>query len=304
MAPRVKRAPRRCSGREDGWSKVGCGRMRPDAVGPSDREHRRRGGLGYRLDGARHDHRRACAAVVDRRLRILFRIRHIARHAHRVVGRRGGRHGVATMQRVGESDRQEGQRAHNSSRAAERRVTVYRCENAFQKPACLAEHEQRYHAAYADTGDRRHGQAGTGGRHALVAFVTGLLFPIIGECENLGPVKRQFSIRHLLAGLAWLALVLAPLTAPAAAMEMTSASIESGAMDMPDGMPCCPDQPAKPDCAKDCPFMAVCAGTVFPVMSGGATLAVPLALLAVIAPRDDAKLTGMAQGPPARPPKA
>jgi hypothetical protein len=119
-------------------------------------------------------------------------------------------------------------------------------------------------------------------------------------------VKRQFTIRHLLAALAWLGLVLAPLATPVAAMsmEMAAAGVESSSMDMPEGMPCCPDQPAKPDCAKDCPFMAVCAGTVFPAMSGGASLSVPLALSAVIAPRDDAKLSGLAQGPPARPPKA
>jgi hypothetical protein len=119
-------------------------------------------------------------------------------------------------------------------------------------------------------------------------------------------VKHRVTIRHLFAALAMLGLVLGPMAAPTMAtpMSMDMATSAASDMDMSDGMPCCPGQPAKPDCAKDCPFMAVCAGTVFPAMSGGATLSVPLALLAVIAPRDDAKLSGLAQGPPARPPKA
>jgi hypothetical protein len=111
-----------------------------------------------------------------------------------------------------------------------------------------------------------------------------------------------------LASLAWLGLVLAPLATPAYAvvmsMEMAAASAENASMDMPEGMPCCLDKPAKPDCAKDCPFMTLCAGLAFPTLASGATLFVPIALLAVIAPRNDAKLSGLAQGPPPRPPKA
>ena len=120
-------------------------------------------------------------------------------------------------------------------------------------------------------------------------------------------MKRRIAIRHLLAALALLGLVLAPLTPPASAMavsmDMAAAGDESKS-NMPEGMPCCPDQPAKPDCAKDCPFIAVCAGTMVPVMSGGAGLSVPLGLLTVVVPGNDAKLNGLAQGPPAKPPKA
>jgi len=118
-------------------------------------------------------------------------------------------------------------------------------------------------------------------------------------------VKRQFTIRHLLAALAMLGLLLAQLSTPAIAMsmEMAAANIESTSADMPEGMPCCPDEPAKPDCAKNCPFMAVCAGMAFPAMNG-ATLSAPMALLAVIIPGSDAKRNGLAHGPPARPPKA
>ena len=133
-----------------------------------------------------------------------------------------------------------------------------------------------------------------------------------GLC-NRGPIwdsggMKWFSIRHLLAVLAWVGLVVAPLATPAAAiavpMEMAAANIEIALMDMPEGMPCCPDMPAKPGCAKDCPFMAVCAGIVYPIVTGAATFSAPLTLLAVIAPDDDANLSGLAQGPPARPPKA
>jgi len=120
-------------------------------------------------------------------------------------------------------------------------------------------------------------------------------------------VKRYLTIRYLLAALAWLGLVLAPLATPAApmavSMELAATSIQTASMAMPEGMPCCPE-PAKPDCAKDCPFMAICSGITFPPIAGGATLSVPIALLTVIVPRNDAKRSGLAQGPPARPPKA
>ena len=121
-------------------------------------------------------------------------------------------------------------------------------------------------------------------------------------------MKRHLTIQYLLAAVAWLGLVLAPLANPAnvlaVSMEMAATSIETASMDMPEGMPCCPE-PAKPDCAKDCPFMAaVCSGIAFPPIAGGAILLAPTILLAVIAPSDDAKRSGLAQGPPARPPKA
>ena len=127
-----------------------------------------------------------------------------------------------------------------------------------------------------------------------------------GYVRFLG-VNRRMTISHLLAALAWLGLTLVPLATPAAAMVMPmeiAAGVETTSMDMPDGMPCCPETQRKPDCAKNCPFMAVCAGMAFPAVTGGAALSAPVAVLAVIAPRDNDKLSGLAQGPPARPPKA
>ncbi len=123
-------------------------------------------------------------------------------------------------------------------------------------------------------------------------------------------MKRRLTIRHLLAALALLGLVLGPMAAPTMAMPISTDMAASAVTDMKadmkmsDGLPCCPDSPAKPDCQKVCPFMAVCAGLVFPGLASGATLAVPTALLAVIAPRDDAKRNGLGQAPPPRPPKA
>lgn len=121
-------------------------------------------------------------------------------------------------------------------------------------------------------------------------------------------MRRSFTIRHLLATLALLGLVLGPVAAPAVAIPLpmdVAASAATGMnVDMSDGMPCCPDGPAKSDCAKVCPFMAVCAGLVFAGFAGGASLAVPTALLATIAPRDDAERNGLGQAPPPRPPKA
>lgn len=119
-------------------------------------------------------------------------------------------------------------------------------------------------------------------------------------------VKYRAIIRHLLAALAWLGLLLGPMAAPTMAMpaSMDMAALATTDMNMSDAMPCCPDTPAKSDCAKVCPFMVVCAGLIFPGLAGSATLSVPSALLAVIAPRDDAKLSGLGEAPPPRPPKA
>ena len=118
-------------------------------------------------------------------------------------------------------------------------------------------------------------------------------------------MTRQFTTRHFVAALAWLGLTLVPLATPiamAASMEVTAVSVEGSSMDMPEGMPCCPDAQKKPDCAKDCPLMALCSAMAFPPIADVA-LAIPVNLSVVMAPRDDAGLGGLAHGPPARPPK-
>jgi len=121
-------------------------------------------------------------------------------------------------------------------------------------------------------------------------------------------VGHRFTICHLFAALALFGLVVAPFVTPVAAIAVSmgtaSAGVESASADLPEAMPCCPDEPAEPDCAKNCPFMAVCSGMALPTLAGGAALSMPLAIAVVIVPRSDAKLSGLAQGPPARPPKA
>ena len=118
-------------------------------------------------------------------------------------------------------------------------------------------------------------------------------------------MRPRFTSR-LLAVLALVGLIAGPFAAPVslAAPEQTAfEAADHSSMHMPDGVPCCPETQGKSDCSKDCPFMTVCAGVVFPP-TNGVTFRVPIASLAVIAPADDAKLHGCAQGPPARPPKA
>jgi hypothetical protein len=112
-------------------------------------------------------------------------------------------------------------------------------------------------------------------------------------------------IRAVFALLAVVGLILAPLAKPAMAMasEMHSAADRQGAMTMPADMPCCPEQAPAQDCAKDCPFMAMCAAQAFsnPQQDEGPVMA--LVLATVILPSNDADLISLAQGPPPRPPK-
>ena len=119
---------------------------------------------------------------------------------------------------------------------------------------------------------------------------------------------RRLTICRFLAALACLGMVLAPITVPAASiavtMGMDATSVENGSTDMPDGMPCCPETQTKPDCMKNCPFMAVCSGTALQIVAGGSALNAPITVLAVLSPRDDAELSGLVLGPRARPPNA
>jgi hypothetical protein len=96
----------------------------------------------------------------------------------------------------------------------------------------------------------------------------------------------------------------ADMCSAAVALEKAATAAHADAMDMPDGMPCRPDMPENPDCAKDCPLMAVCAGTGFSTPTASAAPVGPAALVMVIALRDDPRLSGLGPAPPPRPPKA
>lgn len=115
-----------------------------------------------------------------------------------------------------------------------------------------------------------------------------------------GSMKPWSFTSRLLLALALFGLVLGPMVA--APMAMAGPAMAS----MPGGMLCCPDdQPAVPDCAKDCPFAVLC-------VSGFVSVSVPEAPSFVVhAPtgdefldRKDTVLSSLVGEPPPRPPKA
>jgi hypothetical protein len=91
---------------------------------------------------------------------------------------------------------------------------------------------------------------------------------------KIRPYKIRVCCGQLLALLAIVSLVLAPIARQAMAlpMAMASTAMASTAMactamaSMDDAMAvdsgavvaCCPSEPSQPDCSKDCPLMALC----------------------------------------------
>jgi len=112
-------------------------------------------------------------------------------------------------------------------------------------------------------------------------------------------MKLRSPLRLLL--LAIFTLVLAPMTAPSALWAMSAPEMSSMSVDMP----CCPDdQPAVPDCVKDCPFSALC---ISGLLSGIATelpTFVHLPIWDGYRNGWEAVLTSLGGEPPPRPPKA
>jgi len=108
-------------------------------------------------------------------------------------------------------------------------------------------------------------------------------------------------LSHLLLPLALFALVLAPMAAPSTARAIATPEMAS----MPVDMPCCPDdQPAVPNCVKDCPFAALC---ISGLLSGTVTESPNFFRLPI---RNGylngwgAVLSSLGGEPPPRPPKA
>jgi hypothetical protein len=120
-------------------------------------------------------------------------------------------------------------------------------------------------------------------------------------------MKWLLTIRHVLAGLALLGLVLSPLASPLTTMDSggmaQGSDVAGNTTDMTD-MPCCPDGTPKPTCAKVCPLMAMCMAKTFQSASYASGPVVVLTLAHTVIPRDDARLHGLAQAPPPRPPDA
>ena len=117
-------------------------------------------------------------------------------------------------------------------------------------------------------------------------------------------------IRSLLPILAVVGLILAPVARPAMAIaaDMQAAVAHDQPMDhavmaMPADMPCCPDKALMPDCAKDCPLMAMCAAQAFYDAPQAAGVVTRLVLASVMVPVSDTDLASLSQRPPPRPPR-
>jgi hypothetical protein len=122
-------------------------------------------------------------------------------------------------------------------------------------------------------------------------------------------VTLRSAIARCFALLAIIGLVLSPMMRPAMAVAVAmpasdgvmAGMAEMEATGMPADMPCCPGKPTLPDCGKDCPFMALCAGMALggPVFG----LFVPLGLVSIVVPGNQSQLVGIWHAPPRRPPK-
>lgn len=113
-------------------------------------------------------------------------------------------------------------------------------------------------------------------------------------------------VPRLLAIIAVLSLLTAPMVMPsiAATMDEASAAAKAETTSMSDDMPCCPhDQPALPDCSKSCPFAVLCTGMFFPANSA-AFVPVRLAVVDVKMPGDDIGRELLRDPPPPKPPRA
>lgn len=124
----------------------------------------------------------------------------------------------------------------------------------------------------------------------------------------MSAVRMRTTIARFFAWLAVVGLLLAPIARPAMATNAPTsmdgaAAADSATADAMDQMPCCPGKPSLPDCAKDCPLMALCvtAPLYFVSQTG---LIIPLAIASIMLPGASPELASVADAPPRRPPKA
>ena len=130
---------------------------------------------------------------------------------------------------------------------------------------------------------------------------------------KIRPYKIRVCCGQLLALLAIVSLVLAPIARQAMALPMAMAStamasmddamaVDSGAVVASDDMPCCPSEPSQPDCSKDCPLMAL--GVTAPLhFASQIDLIVSFVVAGVVSPGDPPDLISVAYAPPRKPPK-
>jgi hypothetical protein len=125
-------------------------------------------------------------------------------------------------------------------------------------------------------------------------------------------VKFPLPIGRLLAAVAILGLLIAPVAPPAVAMTMregvhaiadTASAQTDFEMAMPDGMPCCPEKAPLSDDSKGCPMMALCLSGAVLNLPAGAALSSPVGKTSLLFPESDTVLTSLGHGPLPRPPK-
>jgi hypothetical protein len=126
---------------------------------------------------------------------------------------------------------------------------------------------------------------------------------------DLVGVKRQITIRRLLAILMIAGLVVAPLSRPVMAGTTSAApmadetSMSATAGEMANDMPCCPSKaPAPIDCDK-CVFMAACATKCFAGMSAAIVHPVSATSARIASLRNDSWPDSLGHPPPDHPPR-
>jgi hypothetical protein len=112
------------------------------------------------------------------------------------------------------------------------------------------------------------------------------------------------SVRAWLPRLLLIVAILGLVARPFASAVYGPAMAAASMAEMPEGMPCCPDdQPQTPDCQKACLLMAACAAKCFSAVPIFPSLAFNLRPDGAFPPGRDLIAGSMAEEPPARPPR-
>jgi len=118
--------------------------------------------------------------------------------------------------------------------------------------------------------------------------------------DSFTAMKVRAWLPRLLLILAIVGLIARPFTTTVYGPAMAAASMA----EMPDGMPCCPDnQPPVSDCQKACLLIAACAAKCLSTMPIFSRLVFALPSDGVFRPGSDMIVDAAAIEPPARPPR-
>jgi hypothetical protein len=127
-----------------------------------------------------------------------------------------------------------------------------------------------------------------------------LAFQRPGLNVKFNAMKVRVCLPKLLLILAILGLAARPLTT----MVHGPAAAAASMAEMPEGMPCCPDeQPPVSDCQKACLLMAACATKCFSAVPAFSPVDFSLPTDLTFQPANDAIADAMTVEPPARPPR-